>query len=389
MRSFSYSFVLPLFCNFVVCTSGLDISGGPSFVWSRNVSLTEPRSELAAAGYGSTILFAGGKSVNNEPTNTVEVFDMSHNSPNRKVLSLSEPKMFDGGQNVAATCRGRAYIAGGTTVNGTKSDTVDVFDFASGKFVETLHLSTGRSFLATASLETAGLVFFAGGEMKEDEKNPKNSADADVVDIYSVEEGKFITPAKLSVPRKKLSATTLMDRWVIVAGGFLSGNGSQGYRAEVDVYDSKTNQWSQTKLFRGRMRLASASAGSCSVFAGGEVNVSQGDGSGIMDIFCADENGNLHHDIGELSVRRYELASANVGGYVLFGGGNIGVGGSDLNGASRVDVGDAMLQKWSKMELPVGRDRLAAAVSEGTKEVCWGGGGTTTVVNCMKLTSSY
>eukprot|EP00039_Didymoeca_costata_P006447 m.90328 g.90328 ORF g.90328 m.90328 type:complete len:216 (-) comp13261_c1_seq5:23-670(-) len=170
----------------------------------------------------------------------------------------------------------RAYIAGGTTVNGTKSDTVDVFDFASGKFVETLHLSTGRSFLATASLETAGLVFFAGGEMKEDEKNPKNSADADVVDIYSVEEGKFITPAKLSVPRKKLSATTLMDRWVIVAGGFLSGNGSQGYRAEVDVYDSKTNQWSQTKLFRGRMRLASASAGSCSVFAGGEVNVSQG-----------------------------------------------------------------------------------------------------------------
>ena len=45
--------------------------------------------------------------------------------------------------------------------------------------------------------------------------------------------------------------------------------------------------------------------------------------------------------ITELSVRRYELASASLGGLLYFGGGNAGVGGSDPHAGSRVDVFDS------------------------------------------------
>ena len=62
-------------------------------------------------------------------------------------------------------------------------------------------LSQGRSFLATAALEAKGLVMFGGGELTEDEKNPSRSVDASVVDIYSVQQERWLPAATLSVGR--------------------------------------------------------------------------------------------------------------------------------------------------------------------------------------------
>ena len=39
------------------------------------------------------------------------------------------------------------------------------------------------------------------------------------------------------------------------------------------------------------MRLAAGAAGPCAVFGGGEVNVSQNDGSGLVDVLCWSEPG--------------------------------------------------------------------------------------------------
>ena len=43
-------------------------------------------------------------------------------------------------------------------------------------------------------------------------------------------------------------------------------------------------KWSTAKLAQGRMRLAAASSGDCALFAGGEVNTTNNDGSGIVDM---------------------------------------------------------------------------------------------------------
>eukprot|EP00663_Eupelagonemidae_sp_cell21sb_P012499 gene12499-biopygen3650 len=88
-------------------------------------------------------------------------------------------------------------------------------------------------------------------------------------------------------------------------------------------------------------------------------------------IWCPDGR----REVEELSVRRYELAAASAGpagpAYLIkgpytaergertdrtpfkqyFGGGNIGVGGSDSAGAGRVDVYDPHTAAWRRVQL--------------------------------------
>ena len=300
------------------------VIGGPQMV------LDPPRRELGAASVGPLLFFGGGLTDTGNASDAVDVFDLSKGGA--KVgsgLKLAAARAFDGGQNQATVCRGKIYLAGGAYANGSKSAIVDVFDSASLRFDTHLTLSAGRSFLAVAALEAAGLVFFGGGELAEDEAHPKNSKDSSTVDIWSVEKSAWLPVAQLSVGRKKLAATTLHDHTVLFGGGFKSGVEPAGYRAEVDIVTvgaaaiaastsggsaasmssaAKANteeaplamKWSTAKLAQGRMRLAAASSGDCALFAGGEVNTTNNDGSGIVDMYCGGE-----WSLTELSIRRY------------------------------------------------------------------------------------
>lgn len=338
------------------------------------MSLHPARSEVAASGVGPLLIFAGGllgKEVgaNRNASDAVDMFDMASGG-NRSTLRLSAPRAFDGGQNAATVCRGKLFIAGGAYANGSKSDLVDVFDLHTRRFESPLRLSSGRSFIAVTALETAGLVFFGGGELSEDEAHPERSKDSDVVDIWSVDKKAWLTPGKLSLGRKKLAATTHKDTIVMFAGGFRSNMGADGYRAEVDMYDVSTGRWSKGRLAEGRMRLAAASSGDCSLFAGGEVNTTNNDGSGIVDVFCDGV-----WTMTELSIRRYELSAATLNGKIYFGGGNGGVRNLDPMAGTRVDIFDSAVQEWSHVDLPSPRDRLGAAATEAMGGlVCFSGG---------------
>lgn len=343
------------------------------------MSLIPPRREVAAAAVGSVLLFAGGMSTTGEVTDAVDLFDLARGGE-RTSLTLAAPRAFDGGQNVAVACRGKVFVAGGAYANGSKSDLVDVFDLGTRKFEEPLTLSAGRSFLAVAALEKEGLVFFGGGELAEDENHPENSADADVVDIWSVDKHAWLPTAKLTVGRKKLSATSLGDELVLFAGGFRSNMEGQGYRREVDIFNVTSGVWSSAVLAQGRMRLASAASGNCAVFAGGEVNTTNNDGSGIVDLYCDGQ-----WSVTELSIRRYELASAALGKYLYFGGGNGGVRNFNPLAGSRVDVLDTTTLEWSHIDLPTPRDRLGAVSTlENGGLVCFSGGGVDgALIDCL------
>lgn len=150
------------------------------------------------------------------------------------------------------------------------------------------------------------------------------------------------------------------------------------------------------------MRLAAASVGGCAVFAGGEVNVSHNDASGLVDILCpaapdapapaahAAADGARDVAIAELSARRYEMASASLGSRAYFAGGNPGAGHGDPSASSRIDVWDASTKAWSVLTLPNPRDRLAAASVEALGVVCFGGGegggGVHGAVDCLRET---
>ena len=76
-------------------------------------------------------------------------------------------------------------------------------------------------------------------------------------------------PLSLSRPRalsRPLSCPSLSRFWAL-GGGFRSGcpggagcGGLSGYRAEVDIYNATAGSWSTARLAQGRMRLAAASA---------------------------------------------------------------------------------------------------------------------------------
>ena len=120
---------------------------------------------------------------------------------------------------------------------------VDVFDFETRLMRAPLRLSQNKSFLAVTCLEPQNLVFFGGGEIAEDEKNPSQSSDSNVVEVFSVAKYQWVEPLTLSVARKKLSATSVLSRYVLFGGGFLSNNGSEGFVAFAwaDMLDEHDN----------------------------------------------------------------------------------------------------------------------------------------------------
>ena len=357
-----------------------------------NITLSVPRSRLAAAAIGDLIIFAGGRDSAGNPSDVVDVFDLGNNGA-RTTLSLSVARDFDGGQNMGASCLGKAFFGGGAAAR--QASAVDIFNGATRTFDPTPPpLSAARSFLATVALPSAGLVLFGGGELAEDEKHPSASKDTAIVDVWDVRRDRWRMPARLSVPRKKLAAAAVENGSVAVfAGGFTSdvaGNncgspsvrpGMGCYRNTIDVYDARTGLWSvATPLSEGRMRLAAASVDGCAVFAGGEVNTTHGDASGIVDVLCAAARSSTSaplrftRTVAELSARRYELAGVSLGSRAYFAGGNPGVGHGDPSAPGRIDIFDSSTATWSVLTLPTPRDRLAAAAIAARGIVCFGGG---------------
>jgi hypothetical protein len=389
-----------------------------------NLTLSTPRSRLTAAAVNDLIIFAGGLDGAGQPSSVVDVFDFGGGQGGaRTTLALSVARDFDGGQNMGASLGAKAFFGGGAQP--AQSAALDIFDGDRRAFDPTPPpLSSGRSFLATVALPGPGLVLFGGGELAEDEKHPSLSRDSATVDVWDVAAARWRSPLTLSQPRKKLSATAIANGTLaIFAGGFTSDSshdncgspaarpGMGCYRNEVDVLDATSGggggrlAWVEhtLRLSEGRMRMAAASAGGCAIFAGGEVNVTHGDASGLVDIFCPSSSpgsgpgpgsptgspGSLEQTVAELSARRYELASATLGGRLaFFAGGNPGDGRGDPAGSGRLDVLDQTTRAWTTLQLPTPRDRLAAAAVEARGLVCFGGGegggGVHDVVECYE-----
>ena len=67
-----------------------------------NASLSPPRSRLVGAAIGDTVIFAGGLLLNGSASNAVDVFDFATLPPIHTHATLSTARVFDGGDNMAA-----------------------------------------------------------------------------------------------------------------------------------------------------------------------------------------------------------------------------------------------------------------------------------------------
>ena len=287
---------------------------------------------IAAAGVGSTALFAGGHD-GSVDSGVIDIYDGATDTWSTAKLSELRTGV------VATTVGTKVLIAGGCLNDSCSrlSKVVDIYDTATGTWT-TAALSEGRDNLAATRIGSKVFLAYGPGA---------------VVEIYDDSTGAWST-APLSLERVGLVATSVGSK------AFFAGGQIGKYRADsgrVDIYDASTDTWRTAKLSRtGGADLAAGTIGTKVFFADGP--------RGIVDIYD-DSTGTWN--TATLSQRRHGLAMAIVGTKAFFAGGH------DLSQYSDVvDVYDASTGDWTTTTLSEGR-LLPVAGSAGTAVVVAGG----------------
>jgi len=142
--------------------------------------------------------------------------------------------------------------------------------------MSTSTLALARQYFAVAA--AGGKAFFGGGFANDaagatDSKMPLEGFRSSLVDIFDSKTQQWST-AHLSTNRSNLAATSVMDRWVLFGGGTRIPApkpdvcGTSERSAVVDIYDTATNEWSVACLAEGRTTMNAATIGSTAVFFG-------------------------------------------------------------------------------------------------------------------------
>ena len=278
-----------------------------SLVKGSATDLSEPREYLAATTIGSYALFGGGL---NGSTNkdTVDSYNTSltHSTP----TSLSTAR-YDMG---AAHIGNYALFGGGSTLNNTSTyATVDTYNSSLAKGTATV-LSEAKRWLSATSVGNYAL--FAGGY---NYTYPGSYTYYATVDTYSSSLTKT-TAEDLSIARSNLAATAV-GNYALFGGG----SNSDGYSAIVDKYDRTLTKGVATSLSENRCRLAATTITNYALFGGGYHSTTNSIYDSINSSAVDGYSGNLTKiDVIDLSISRYYIGSAAIGGYGIFAGGVTG-----------------------------------------------------------------
>jgi len=204
----------------------------------------------------------------------------------------------------------------------------------------TANLSVGRDELAATTV--GNYAIFGGGWVYPSGVKAN-------VDIFDAGTRQWST-ASLSVARSQLAATSVGNN-ALFGGGY--DYFASSAKKTVDIFNASTGQWSTSSLSVARCGLAATTVGDYALFGGGTLNDSFSNGSSTVDIY---NNGTGLWSTAALSQARAYLAATSVGGYALFGGG-VNNGTSYSN---RVDIFNGATGVWSTSSLSQGRWGLAA-----------------------------
>jgi len=238
----------------------------------------------------------------------------------------------------AVTLGNKAYFAGGETDQGVTS-MVEIYDVGAGTWDTPIHLSVARSNISVVACDS--MVFFAGGILE-------NWQTVSNVDIWDTRTRQW-SVKQLSIPRFQISAVSKGHK-VLFAGGILTN--LTGYN-RVDIYDTQTGTWSTDSLSMERGSMASAVVGDLAIFAGGLLQGA--DVTNRVDIYNFTTN---TWSTTTLSQARCLPRATTVGNKVLIAGGMTADFAAPTN---RVDIYDAVTNTWSTASLSAPRSLIGAA----------------------------
>ncbi len=266
------------------------------------------------------VLIAGGISAGNTATNSAELFDPTSGT----FTSLAPNTMTSARARHTATLlpSGKVLIAGGTDANGVNTNTAELFDPAQGTFASLLPNNTMASARAshTATLLPDGKVLLAGGDV--------NGSNTNTAELFDPSSGTFtaLSPNNTMTAARAYHTATLIagpggGPHVLLAGGN-TGNSTTN---TAELFDPATGTFTATPnmtLPRGSHTATLLPNGHV-LLAGGDVNGSNTNTAelfnSISGTFIALSPNNTMS-----SARAYHTATLLPGGQVLIAGGSTG-----------------------------------------------------------------
>jgi len=236
------------------CEGDPPIEGGPGsgLAWETLAPMPTPRTEVAAAASGGTIVVVGGFDADGDTVDTVELYDVDADE-----WSAGPPLPAAVDHAMAASDGETVYVFGGYDAD--RLPTVGAFAFRDGEWA-VLDDPMPEPRAAGGAAYVDGLVFVAGGI------GPDGLADRTMV--LEVETGRWTLGGGLVVPREHLAVTGL-DGIVYAVGGRVGGLG--GNLNTLERLRPSTGRWEiQASMPTARGGLGAAAGAGLVIAVGGE-----------------------------------------------------------------------------------------------------------------------
>jgi len=229
---------------------------GAPFGFEQTGSLITARSQHTATLLpNGKVLVAGGLDSSSNSLASAELYD-----PASGTWMETGNLAFARSQHTATLLpNGKVLVAGGLDSSSNSLASAELYDPASGIWTSTGSLEFARS-QHTATLLLDGKVLVAGGKV-DHSSEPEMETQPDChpvclvgtrkAELYDPETGTWARTGNLKIARSQHTATLLLDGNVLVAGGFVGGDFATP-SSSAELYDPVIGAWTPTHTLEAR-----------------------------------------------------------------------------------------------------------------------------------------
>lgn len=262
--------------------------------------LSQARYNVAVAGAGDKILFAGGGTLSGTGySKVVDIYDIK--TGQWSVASLSKERTYI----VATAVCNKIIFAGGT--NGSQSDVADIYDVPSGSWSST---TISNAQILYSALTAGTKAFFTSGV------NDNNRDGTETVDIYDA--SKNVWTLLTLAGNKTRIQTCATDDYAFFTSG---SNGDDQIAQTLTVYNIKTGQTSTKNLPYEIAGFAMCAAGNKVVLAGGSKNSNRANSEASSGVIIYDVKTNSFDTSITLPAKVTRAVGAANGNKIFVAGG--------------------------------------------------------------------
>ena len=196
--------------------------------------------KIYAIGGGQTKKFQRGLGwvYGGKVLSTIEVYDPVTDTWTQKA-DMPVPR---GGSTCVVD--GKIYIVGGSAANKKQGriDNVDVYDPATDTWAAVKSMNHARGVPAVSVVD--GKIYVMGGvgwPQIPNHPGPFLSS----VEVFDPKNNRWTEIAEMPTPKALHTASVIDGKIYVIGGGFRRGNGLFKYLSTVEVYDPKTDHWTQ------------------------------------------------------------------------------------------------------------------------------------------------